>query len=87
MPDTINSKQEFKRQDITQDQNNIKQTSVSDNLEFDWEFYFELIDVDGKKLEHVWFRSDDWSFEDMMNNLPEMMKLPQRAKIKVIIEK
>jgi hypothetical protein len=43
--------------------------------------------VDGKKLEHVWYRSDDWSFEDMMNNLPEMMKLPQRAKIKVIIQK
>ena len=82
-----NKKQEFKRQDITQDQNKIKQTDIPDTLEFDGEFYFELIDVDGQKLEHVWFRSDDWSFEDMMNNLPEMMKLPQRAKIKDIIEK
>ena len=82
-----NKKQVFKRQDITQDQNSIKQTEIPDILEFAWEFYFELIDVDGKKLEHVWFRSDDGWFEDMMNNLPEMMKLPQRAKIKVIIEK
>lgn len=80
-------KQEFNRQDIKQDKTKIKQINIPDSLEFDWEFYFELIDVDGKKLEHVWFRSDDWSFEDMMNSLPEMIKLPQRAKIKVIIEK
>jgi len=52
-------------------------------LSFVWEFYFELIDVDWNKLEHVWFRSLDWSFENMMNNLPEMMKLPQKARIKV----
>ena len=80
-------KQEFKRQDIVQDKAKIKQIETPKHLEFDWEFYFELIDVDGKKLEHVWFRSDDGSFEDMMNNLPEMMNLPQRAKIKVTIEK
>lgn len=80
-------KQEFKREDIIQDNQNFNQNNIPKNLEFDWEFYFELIDVDGKKLEHVWFRSYDWSFEDMMQNLPEIMKLPQKAKIKVIIEK
>ena len=80
-------KQEFKRQDIVQDKAKIKQIETPKHLEFDWEFYFELIDVDGNKLEHVWFRSYDWSFENMMQNLPEIMKLPQKAKIKVIIKK
>ena len=81
------TKKEFNREDIKQDTGKIQNKDIPDTLEFDGEFYFELIDVDGKKLEHVWYRSDDWSFEDMMQNLPEMMKLPQRAKIKVIIQK
>lgn len=81
------TKKEFNREDIKQNTDKIQNIDIPDTLEFDGEFYFELIDVDGKKLEHVWYRSDDWSFEDMMQNLPEMMKLPQRAKIKVIIEK
>jgi len=83
----IDTKKEFNREDIAQDTDKIQKTDLPDILEFDGEFYFELIDVDGKKLEHVWYRSDDGSFEDMMQNLPEMMRLPQRAKIKVIIEK
>ena len=80
-------KKKFKRHDIIQDNQNFDQNNIPENLEFDWEFYFELIDVDGNKLEHVWFRSYDWSFENMMQNLPEIMKLPQKAKIKVIIKK
>ncbi len=78
-------KKEFDRKDIKQAKNKIQKVDIPKNIEFEWEFYFELIDVDGQKLEHVWFRSKDWSFEDMMNNLPEVMELPQKAKIKVEI--
>jgi hypothetical protein len=78
-------KKEFTRKDIIQNKKKIQTTKISKSLEFEWEFYFEIIDIDGKSLEHVWFRSKDWSFEEMMNKLPEMMDLPQKAKIKVEI--
>ncbi|HKL43676.1 MAG TPA: hypothetical protein VJ892_00155 [Candidatus Absconditabacterales bacterium] len=78
-------KKEFDRKDIKQDKSKIQKVKLSKNIEFEGEFYFELIDVDGQKLEHVGFRSKDGSFEDMMNHLPEMMELPQKAKIKVEI--
>lgn len=75
----------FQRKDIIQDSLMISSADIPKTMTFHGEFYFELIDVDGAKLEHVWFRSQDESFEKMMDNLPELMKLPQSAKITVEI--
>jgi hypothetical protein len=47
------TKKEFNREDIKQNTDKIQNIDIPDTLEFDGEFYFELIDVDGKKLEHV----------------------------------
>lgn len=53
---------------------------------FEGEMYFEVIEIWKEKVEHVWFRSYDWSFEQLLHNLPETTTLPKKAKITVSLE-
>lgn len=52
---------------------------------FEWEMYFEILEIGKEKVEHVWFRSYDGWFEQLLHNLPETTTLPKKATITVTI--
>jgi len=64
----------------------IKWYKMEKSYTFEWEMYFELIEIWNQKLEHVWFRSYDGWFENLLNTLPETVMLPKKAKIIVYIQ-
>ena len=54
-------------------------------FKFEGEFYSEILDLNGKKFEHIGFRSKDGSFEELLQTLPDQVKLPIKAKLKINI--
>jgi len=52
-------------------------------ISFNGEFFYEVIEINGEKAEHIGFRSFDGKFEEMMNTLPEKMELPKEATLTV----
>ena len=54
---------------------------------FTGELFGEILIINGKKYEHVGFRSYDGWFENLLNQVAEEKKLPQKATITIKIHK
>ena len=52
---------------------------------FEGEFYSEILELNGKKFEHIGFRSKDGGFEKLLKTLPDQVELPIKAKLKIKI--
>jgi len=52
---------------------------------FEWELFWEILTINNKDFEHVGFRSFDWSFENLLNEVAEKKQLPQKATITITI--
>lgn len=48
---------------------------------FEWELFLEIVTVAGKEFEHVGFKSDDGSFEKLLNEVADIGDLPKKATI------
>ncbi len=54
---------------------------------FTGELFGEILIINGKEYEHVGFRSYDGWFENLLNQVAEEKKLPQKATITIKIHK
>lgn len=54
---------------------------------FEWKLFGEILTINNKDFEHVWFKSYDGSFEKLLNEIVEQWKLPQKATIKIHIHR
>lgn len=54
---------------------------------FTGELFGEILIINGKEYEHVGFKSYDGWFENLLNQVAEEKKLPQKATITIKIHK